>query len=49
MADAPKVVWVPIFFPLGGVGRSLQEMTAIRNMEEEEKEEVEGEGGTPGE
>lgn len=30
MADAPKVVWVPIFFPLGGVGRSPQEMTAMR-------------------
>lgn len=28
MADAPKVVCVPIFFPLGGVGRSPQEMTA---------------------
>lgn len=37
MAVAPKVVWVPIFFPLGGVGSIPQEITAVRgNIEAEE-------------
>lgn len=37
MADAPNVVWVPIFFPLGGVGWSPQEMTATTYQGSEKK------------
>lgn len=35
IADAPKVVCVPIFFPLGGVGSSPHEMTEVKGNREQ--------------
>lgn len=35
IAVAPKVICVPIFFPLGGVGSSPHEMTAGKGNREE--------------